>query len=195
MYEESSLMPMSGGEFIEWLDRELEPLRQEITASPYYDAWCSGKLSKEQVFQIMSQWHAYLREISAILTAWVQRCPDAGETILIGCSAIFLAPFCSLPRILEDNPNARSVLEGRFGPLQEKHFRTANALEILEGLKKPTLIVQGTADESVPFAHGKLLYDKLQAIAQFRPVQDGNHHLTNVDRAPVITDIVEWLER
>jgi pimeloyl-ACP methyl ester carboxylesterase len=195
MYEESSLMPMSGGEFIEWLDRELEPLRQEITASPYYDAWCSGKLSKEQVFQIMSQWHAYLREISAILTAWVQRCPDAGETILIGCSAIFLAPFCSLPRILEDNPNARSVLDGRFGPLQEKHFRTANALEILEGLKKPTLIVQGTADESVPFAHGKLLYDKLQAIAQFRPVQDGNHHLTNVDRAPVITDIVEWLER
>jgi pimeloyl-ACP methyl ester carboxylesterase len=195
MYEESSLMPMSGGEFVEWLDRELEPLRQEITASPYYDAWCSGKLSKEQVFQIMSQWHAYLREISAILTAWVQRCPDAGETILIGCSAIFLAPFCSLPRILEDNPNARSVLEGRFGPLQEKHFRTANALEILEGLKKPTLIVQGTADESVPFAHGKLLYDKLQAIAQFRPVQDGNHHLTNVDRAPVITDIVEWLER
>jgi pimeloyl-ACP methyl ester carboxylesterase len=195
MYEESSLMPMSGGEFVEWLDRELEPLRQEITASRYYDAWCSGKLSKEQVFQIMSQWHAYLREISAILTAWVQRCPDAGETILIGCSAIFLAPFCSLPRILEDNPNARSVLEGRFGPLQEKHFRTANALEILEGLKKPTLIVQGTADESVPFAHGKLLYDKLQAIAQFRPVQDGNHHLTNVDRAPVITDIVEWLER
>ena len=108
--------------------------------------------------------------------------------------AISLAPFCSLPRILEDNANARSVLEGRFGPLQEKHFRTANALEIVESLKKPVLIVQGTADESVPFAHGKLLFEKLSNVAQFRPVQDGNHHLTNVDRTPVLADIMSWLE-
>jgi len=109
--------------------------------------------------------------------------------------ALSLAPFCSLQRILEDNVNARSVLEGHFGPLQEKHFRTANALEIVEDLKKPVLIVQGTADESVPFAHGKSLYEKLQPIAEFRPVQGGNHHLTNVDRAPIIADIVSWLEK
>jgi pimeloyl-ACP methyl ester carboxylesterase len=109
--------------------------------------------------------------------------------------ALSIAPFCSLPRILEDNINARSVLEGRFGPLQERHFRTANALEIVEGLKKPVLIVQGTADESVPFEHGKLLYQKLQSVAQHRPVPGGNHHLTNVDRAPVIADIVHWLEK
>jgi fermentation-respiration switch protein FrsA (DUF1100 family) len=90
---------------------------------------------------------------------------------------------------------ARSVLEGRFGPLQEKHFRAANALEIVERLNKPVLIVQGTADESVPFEHGKLLYQKLQAVAQHRPVPGGNHHLTNVDRGPVIADIVHWLGR
>ena len=108
--------------------------------------------------------------------------------------AISIAPFCSLPRILEDNVNARSVLEGHFGPLQEKHFRAANALRIVEDLRKPVLIVQGTADESVPFAHGKLLHQKLQGVAQFGPVQDGNHHLTNVDRAPVLADIVSWLE-
>ena len=70
-------MAMSGEQFMEWLDRELEPVRKEITASPYYDAWCSGKLSKEQVFQIMSQSYAYLREIPCILSAWVQRCPNA----------------------------------------------------------------------------------------------------------------------
>src|SRR5713226_100314 len=69
-------MAMSGEQFVEWLDRELEPLRQEITASPYYDAWCGGKLSQEQLFQIMSQWYAYLREIPSILCAWIQRCPD-----------------------------------------------------------------------------------------------------------------------
>lgn len=69
-------MPMSGEQFVEWLDQELEPLRREIIASPYYDAWCSGKLNKDQVFQIMSQWYAYLRHIPSILCAWVQRCPD-----------------------------------------------------------------------------------------------------------------------
>jgi uncharacterized protein len=109
--------------------------------------------------------------------------------------AISIAPFCSLPRILEDNVNARSVLQGHFGPLQEKHFRTANALEIVERLKKPVLIVHGTADESVPFEHGKLLYEKLQSVAQFRPIQGGNHHLTNVNRVPVIADIVGWFEK
>jgi hypothetical protein len=55
--------------------------------------------------------------------------------------------------------------------------------------------VQGTADESVPFAQGKLLSETLPNIAQFRPVQGGNHHLTNIDRGPVIADIVGWLER
>lgn len=109
--------------------------------------------------------------------------------------AVSIAPFCSLPRILEDNKNARAILEARFGPLQEKHFRAANALEIVENLRKPVLIVQGTADESVPYEHGKLLCHKLQSVAQHRTVQGGNHHLTNVERAPVLTDIVAWLDR
>jgi len=68
-------------------------------------------------------------------------------------------------------------------------------LEIVERLKKPVLIVHGTADESVPFEHGKILDEKLQSVAQFRPVQGGNHHLTNVNRAPVIADIVGWFEK
>ena len=109
--------------------------------------------------------------------------------------AIALAPFCSLPRILEDNVKSRSILEARFGPLQERHFRTANAMDIVADLRKPTLIVHGTADESVPFEHGKLLYEKLQGIAQQRPVAGGNHHLNNVDRTPILADIASWLER
>jgi len=74
-------MAMSGEQFVEWLDRELEPLRAETIRSPYYDAWCSGQLSKEQLFQIISQWYAYLREIPSILSAWVQRCPDPQLTL------------------------------------------------------------------------------------------------------------------
>ena len=54
-------MPMSGEEFVEWLDRELEPLRREAASSLYFDAWCSGKLSKKQVFELMKQRYAYLR--------------------------------------------------------------------------------------------------------------------------------------
>ena len=69
-------MSISGKEFVERLDRELEPLGKQVTASPYYDTWCSGKLNQEQLFQILSQWHACLREILSILYAWIQRCSD-----------------------------------------------------------------------------------------------------------------------
>jgi pyrroloquinoline quinone (PQQ) biosynthesis protein C len=69
------VMPMSGEEFVEWLDRELEPLRREAASSPYFDAWCSGKLSKEQVFELMKQRYAYLREIPHIIAAWIEHCP------------------------------------------------------------------------------------------------------------------------
>jgi hypothetical protein len=48
-------MAITGEKFVEWLDKELEPLRQEVASSPYYDAWCSGKLNKEQIFELMKQ--------------------------------------------------------------------------------------------------------------------------------------------
>ena len=155
----------------------------------------------------LSLWPVDMAACAAVLNGVVKKVWAAGQSTggtmaLVAAAtqdcfagAISMAPFCSLSRILEDNLNARSVLEGRFGPLQEKHFRTANALEIVERLKKPVLIVQGTADESVPFEHGKLLYQKLQSVAQHRPVPGGNHHLTNVAREPVIVDIVNWLEK
>jgi pimeloyl-ACP methyl ester carboxylesterase len=155
----------------------------------------------------LSLWPVDMAACGAALTGivnkvWAMGQSTGGTMALVAAAhyncfsgAVSIAPFCSLPRILEDNVNARAILEARFGPLQEKHFRTANALEIVERLNKPVLIVQGTADESVPFEHGKLLYQKLQSVAQHRPVPGGNHHLTNVDRAPVIADIVNWLER
>jgi pimeloyl-ACP methyl ester carboxylesterase len=155
----------------------------------------------------LSLWPIDMAACAAVLSGVVNKVWAAGQSTggtmsLVAAmrhdcfaGAISIAPFCSLPRILEDNVTARSVLEGHFGPLQEKHFRTANALEIIRDLKKPVLIVQGTADESVPFAHGKLLHEQLGATAKFRPVQGGNHHLTNVDRAPVLADIVSWLEK
>jgi dipeptidyl aminopeptidase/acylaminoacyl peptidase len=155
----------------------------------------------------LSMWPLDMAACAAALTGVVKKVWAAGQSTggtmaLVAAAnyncfsgAISIAPFCSLERILEDNANARAILEARFGPLQEKHFRAANALEIVEQLKNPVLIVQGTADESVPFEHGKLLFQKLQSVAQHRTVQDGNHHLTNVDRAPVLMDIVNWLEK
>lgn len=68
-------MALSGNDFIEWLDRELEPLRREASGSIYFDSWCSGKLSIEQVFELMKQRYAYLREIPHILAAWIEHCP------------------------------------------------------------------------------------------------------------------------
>jgi dipeptidyl aminopeptidase/acylaminoacyl peptidase len=155
----------------------------------------------------LSLWPVDMAACAAALTGivkkvWAMGQSTGGTMALVAAvnyncfaGAVSIAPFCSLPRILEDNQNARAILEARFGPLQEKHFRAANALEIVENLKKPALIVQGTADESVPYEHGKLLYQKLQTVAQHRTVQGGNHHLNNVDRAPVLADIVAWLDR
>lgn len=108
--------------------------------------------------------------------------------------AIAIASFCSLERIITDNVNARRILEGRFGPLQEKHFKAADTLGFVRRLRKPVLLVHGTEDQSVPFEHGRLLYTELGTVARFIPVQGGDHHLTNVDRSPLLLEMVVWLE-
>jgi hypothetical protein len=108
--------------------------------------------------------------------------------------AVAIAAFTDLARILEDNRNARKILEDRFGPLQEKHFRAGDAAAMVGNLKKPVLVVHGTADETVPFAHSELLYSKMRANATHRGVPGGNHHLNNTDRAAVIGDIIAWLK-
>ena len=71
--------------------------------------------------------------------------------------AVSLAPFCTLQQILLDNSEARSILEARFGPLQEKDYRAADALALTKGLTKPVLLIHGTKDETVPIAHGRQL--------------------------------------
>ena len=154
----------------------------------------------------LSLWPVDMAACAAAMTGivnkvWAMGQSTGGTMALVAATqyncfagAVSIAPFCSLTRILEDNANARAILEARFGPLQEKHFRAADALEIVEKLKKPVLIVQGTADASVPHGHGKLLHQKLQSVAQHRSVEGGNHHLNNVDRAPVLADIVSWFD-
>ena len=76
MGELKTEMQMSSEQFVTWLDKELEPLRQEAASSPYFDAWCSGQLTKSQLFNLMQQRYAYLRENPSIIAAWVQKCPD-----------------------------------------------------------------------------------------------------------------------
>jgi hypothetical protein len=118
----------------------------------------------------------------------------AAATQDVFAGAVAIAAFISLTQILADNRNARKILEDRFGPLEEKHYRAADAAALIETLKKPVLIVHGTADETVPFAHGELLYGKMRSNATHRGVPGGNHHLNNGDRAAVIDDIVAWLK-
>ena len=118
----------------------------------------------------------------------------AAATHDVFAGAVAIAAFTDLAQILQDNRNARKILEDRFGPLQEKHFRAANALGVVADLKKPVLIVHGTADETVPFVHGERLYAGMRSNATHRAFPGGNHHLTNVDRAAVIGAIVDWLK-
>ena len=108
--------------------------------------------------------------------------------------AVSLAPFCSLEQILRDNAEANSILESRFGPLQEKDHRAADALSRTRGMKKPALLIHGTADRTVPIAHGKQLAESIGATATFFPVEGGEHHLRNINRRLVIETILAWLD-
>ena len=87
----------------------------------------------------------------------------AAATQACFAGAVSLAPFCSLEQILRDNAEARSILESRFGPLQEKHHRAADALSLRDGMNKPVLLIHGTDDRTVPIAHGKQLAESIGA--------------------------------
>jgi pimeloyl-ACP methyl ester carboxylesterase len=118
----------------------------------------------------------------------------AAATQACFAGAVSLAPFCSLEQILRDNAEARSILESRFGPLQEKHHRAADALTLTHGMNKPVLLMHGTADRTVPIAHGKQLAESIGETATFFPVEGGDHHLRSVNRRLVIETILAWLD-
>jgi dipeptidyl aminopeptidase/acylaminoacyl peptidase len=118
----------------------------------------------------------------------------AAATQDVFAGAVAIAAFTDLTSILQDNRNARKILEDRFGPLQDKHFHAADAAAMVENLKKPVLIVHGSADETVPFSHGEILYNKMRSNATHRGIPGGNHHLNNGDRAAVIDGILAWLK-
>jgi uncharacterized protein len=117
----------------------------------------------------------------------------AAATQACFAGAVSLAPFSSLEQILRDNAAAKSILESRFGPLQEKHHQAADALKLTRGMTNPALVIHGTHDRTVPIAHGKQLADGIGANAQFVPVKGGEHHLRNVNRQAVVATIVAWL--
>jgi len=95
-----------------------------------------------------------------------------------------LAPFRSLPAILRDNPSSREALEGRFGelaPAQEAADAERAAGE-LRGV--PGVIVHGTADEAVPFAHGETLARLAGEKTGLIRVERGDHLLAAADQSP-----------
>jgi len=71
----------------------------------------------------------------AVRRVWAAGQSTGGARALIAAAchecfsgAISIVPFCSLERIIQDNKNARPVLEEHFGLLQEKHFRAADRM-------------------------------------------------------------------
>jgi pimeloyl-ACP methyl ester carboxylesterase len=117
----------------------------------------------------------------------------AAATQACFAGSVSLAPFCSLEQILRDNAEAKSILESRFGPLQENHYRAADALALTQGMNKPVLMIHGTDDRTVPIAHGKQLAEGIGASATFFPVEGGDHHLRNVNRRAIIETTIAWL--
>jgi hypothetical protein len=65
-------------EFIDSLDRELEPLRGELVNSKYVQNLISGGYNMKQFIELMKQRHAFIRENPYIIASWIwiQACPD-----------------------------------------------------------------------------------------------------------------------
>ena len=53
---------MNSNEFIESLDRELEPLRSELVNSNYVQNLISGGYNMKQFVELMKQRYAFIRE-------------------------------------------------------------------------------------------------------------------------------------
>jgi pimeloyl-ACP methyl ester carboxylesterase len=153
----------------------------------------------------LSLWVADMAAAAAVLSPVATRIWAAGQSTggtmsLVAAAtqecfagAVSLAPFCTLEQILRDNSEAKTILEARFGALQPKHHRAADALAITQDLQKPVLLIHGTEDETVPVGHGQRLAESIGSRTRFLPIQGGNHHLRNVDRGLVIREIVDWL--
>ena len=153
----------------------------------------------------LSLWAADMAAAAAVLRPvtdklWAAGQSTGGTMSLIAAAtqecfagAVSLAPFCTLQDILRDNSESKSILEARFGRLQEKDFRAADAMAVTRGMAKPVLLIHGTGDETVPVAHGMRLTESIGDVVRFVPIDGGNHHLRNVDRNAVIKEITDWL--
>ena len=153
----------------------------------------------------LSLWAADMAAVAIVLRPvtdkiWAAGQSTGGTMSLIAAAtqecfagAVSLAPFCTLQHILRDNSESKSILEARFGPLQEKDFRAADALAVTRGMAKPVLLIHGTGDETVPVAHGMRLAESIGDVVRFVPIEGGNHHLRNVDPNAVIKEITDWL--
>ena len=67
---------MNSKEFIDSLDRELEPLREDLVNSKYVQHLISGGYNMKQFIELMKQRYAFIRENPYIIASWIQACPD-----------------------------------------------------------------------------------------------------------------------
>jgi pyrroloquinoline quinone (PQQ) biosynthesis protein C len=67
---------MNSKQYVEWLDKELEPLRWDIVNSEYVQTMITGGYNMRQFIELMKQRYAFLRENPYILASWIQACPD-----------------------------------------------------------------------------------------------------------------------
>jgi pyrroloquinoline quinone (PQQ) biosynthesis protein C len=68
-------MAMSGKEYVEWLDRELEPRRVALVSSPLVRAWCNGEVSRAGQLEIMKQFYCLARNVEENFALWAVTCP------------------------------------------------------------------------------------------------------------------------
>jgi pyrroloquinoline quinone (PQQ) biosynthesis protein C len=68
-------MVMTGPDYLDWLNHELEPLRHQIVNSRFIKAWCAGEVSREGQLEIMKQYYCLARNVEENFALWAVTCP------------------------------------------------------------------------------------------------------------------------
>jgi pyrroloquinoline quinone (PQQ) biosynthesis protein C len=68
-------MALSGPDFVKKLDADLEPYRVQLENSEFVKAWCTGTLTRNQVFEVMKQFYCYARNVEENFALWAVTCP------------------------------------------------------------------------------------------------------------------------
>jgi pimeloyl-ACP methyl ester carboxylesterase len=140
--------------------------------------------------------------ISSVMSAWASADPAAAPAIEPKLAYKFLMPLVFSREFLErERALLRSMFERAMGygfsstglAAQVAAAMAHDALDRLERIEAPTLVVTGTADALVPPEHSRRIAERIRG-ARLEAITGGTHGLTIEFAAPLNQLLGSWLD-